>query len=248
MICNKRTVINEGQIIDNRIKISIVIPTYNERDNVKILLESLIINLKNTVKYEIIIVDDNSPDGTGKIVDDLSRYNKHINVVHRPAKMGISSAIIDGIKISKGKYILISDGDLQHSTKFIKILVNEIEKGYDLVIASRYVKEAKIEGWTLIRKIISLGATSLAHLLFPETRKINDPLSGYFIFEKNKIKNLKLSRIGWKILLELLIKAQFAAIKEIPYNFKTRIKGKSKMGVFEYFDYLKLLLMLQINR
>ena len=233
------------QTNESMIETTIIIPTYNERKNLKIFIDQIFDVLGNNNHYEIIIVDDNSPDGTGKIADELRDRNENIIVIHRPTKMGISSAIIDGVKRSNGDYILISDGDLQHSAAFYKTLLNEAKNGYDLIIASRYAKDAKIEGWILTRKIISLGATLIAHLFFPETRKVKDPLSGYFVFKKNKIDNVRLSGIGWKFLLELLIMVNFKRIKEISYSFKTRINGESKMGALEYWNYLKLIFNLK---
>lgn len=236
------------QIKDTKeIKISVIVPTYNEKENLIQFVNEVKANMGKKVNYEIIVVDDNSPDGTGEIADDLSMKNNSIKVIHRPQKMGLSSAIIDGLKVSDGEYIIVSDGDLQHSPTLFREFQNEIQNGFDLVIASRYIQGAKIDGWSLFRRSISMGATLFAHLLIPETRKINDPLSGYFIFKKSLIESTNLSGIGWKFLLELIANSRFEKNIEVPYIFKIRTNGKSKLKLSDYMDYLKLIFFLISN-
>ena len=169
------------------IKTSIVVPTYNEKDNLLQLVDWIQSILNGNTGFEIIIVDDNSPDGTGQLAEKLSMNNKSVKVIHRPKKLGLASALIEGFKVSKGEYIVVSDADLQHSPVLIKTFLDAANKGADLVIASRYVKGASISEWSSLRRVISRGATLLAHILLPDARRVKDPLSGYFMFKRNGI-------------------------------------------------------------
>ena len=146
-------------------ELSIIIPTYNEKDNIPILLHRIeALGMNN----EIIVVDDNSNDGTAEVVQRLSSKYHNIHLIERPEKMGISSAVKDALEIANGKYALVMDGDLQHPPELIPKLLREIRKGKDIVVASRYMKGGKSE-FGLHRKIVSKVATFFAHtsLLFP---------------------------------------------------------------------------------
>lgn len=228
----------------NDIKISIVVPTYNEKENLLQFVDALKYTLGESDNYEIIIVDDNSPDGTGKLADELSRRNKEITVIHRPEKMGLASALLEGFKISCGEFILVSDADLQHSPSLLKIFLEKVNQGADLVIASRYIAGAETNGWSPWRRIVSKGAIKCAHILLPKTRRIKDPISGYFIFTRKSLMTTKLSGLGWKILLELLVTGGFKRVVEVPYFFKPRLNGKSKLDARTYADYVSLILSL----
>ncbi len=228
-------------------RISIIVPTYNERENIIELierLESLNLNM------EIIIVDDNSPDNTAEEAINLNEKYGNIKVLKRPGKLGLGSAIADGIKIASGDYIAVMDADLQHPPEKIIELYNALENGNDLVIASRYTKGGNIEGWSFYRKIISKGATLIAHLLLPETKKIKDPLSGFFAFKRSVIKDFKPSTRSYKVLLELLhyIRDDNIKIIEVPFTFGLRKRGESKLGINEMIRYLKLVLRLNEYR
>ncbi|MEM3832239.1 MAG: glycosyltransferase [Thermoprotei archaeon] len=228
-------------------KISVVIPTYNERENISELikkLESLELNL------EIIIVDDNSPDNTAEEAMKLADKYNNIKVLKRPGKLGLGSAIADGMKIASGDYIAVMDADLQHPPEKLLEIYKTLENGSDIVIASRYVEGGIIKGWSFYRKIVSKGATLLAHLLLPETKAIKDPLSGFFAFKRTSINNFIPSTHGYKILLELLYQSKVENIKiaEIPYTFITRKRGKSKLSLSEMLRYLNLILKLNEYR
>lgn len=227
------------------VKLSIIIPTYNEKDNLRKVLYLVTKSLVKNVEYEIVVVDDNSPDGTGKIADEISNNLELISVIHRPKKMGLTSAIIDGFAISKGEFIGVLDADLQHSPEVLQNFFNEIELGADLVIASRYIKGGNCNGWNIFRKIVSRSATSIAHIFLPKSRTIMDPLSGFFIFKKKQLCDVQITGIGCKILLEIIVNCNFKKIVEVPYSFKKRAKGSSKLGFQSYIDFLKLIHVLK---
>jgi dolichol-phosphate mannosyltransferase len=217
--------------------LSLVVPTYNERENISILAHKIQEEFKlNKIHGEIIFVDDNSPDGTGGILEDLRKKTKNIKVVHRSGKLGLSSAVLDGWKISSGKILGVMDADLSHPVEKIHELFFPIKKDEaDFTIGSRYIKGGKILGWDFKRKLMSKTATLFAR---PFTN-VKDPMTGFFMIKKDCADFDKLNSKGFKILLELILKADYKKIKEIPITFINRVKGKSKAGSSEIFYYLK---------
>lgn len=216
--------------------LSVVIPTYNEGENILVLIKKLSEDFReNSINAETIIVDDNSPDGTGKLCAALSKKQKNIVVIQRPGKLGLSSAVIDGFKKARGDVIAVMDADLSHPVGVLTKMFAEIRNGADLVVGSRYVKGGRTEGWPLKRKITSWGATMLA---LPFT-KIKDPVSGFFMLRREVIKGVSLSPIGYKIGLEVIAKGNYKKAVEIPYVFVNRKAGKTKLDVKEYVNYLK---------
>ncbi|MFH1105682.1 MAG: polyprenol monophosphomannose synthase [Candidatus Aenigmatarchaeota archaeon] len=215
--------------------LSLVIPTYNERENVGKLIERLEkIFKKNRIVSEIIVVDDNSPDGTADAVKIFSRKFKNIRLIQRPGKFGLSSAVIDGFKAARGNVLGVMDADFSHPPEKIPEMFNKINAGVDLVVGSRYAKGGRIENWSALRKITSKGATILA---MPLTR-ISDPVSGFFMLKKSVIAGRKLSPTGYKIGLEIIVKGKYKSAKEIPFAFANRKSGKSKLNAKEYANYI----------
>jgi len=218
-------------------ELSLVIPTYNEKENIQNLIKKIQEEFKeNEIDGEIIIVDDNSPDGTGKIIETLKKEQKNLKIIHRKGKLGLSSAVLDGWKIAEGKILGVMDADLSHPPEKIKELFWAIGKDkVDFTIGSRYIKGGKIEGWNLKRKIMSKTATLLSRIY----TNVKDPMTGFFMIKKEVIKNANLNPKGFKILLEIIIKGKYKNIKEIPITFINRIEGKSKAGTKEIFYYLQ---------
>jgi len=223
-------------------KVSIIIPTYNESDNIEELIERLESTLLN-INSEIIIVDDDSPDNTASIAENMKNKFKNIIVIIRKNKKGLSSAIIEGINISSGKFIAIMDADLQHPPEILKCLYKKILNHKDIIIASRY-SGVNVTNWSLLRKLISKTAIFLSHTLFPKIKSISDPMSGYFIFKKEILNNIILNPIGFKILLEILIKTNYKSIEEIPYEFGIRKHNKSKLGILQIISFIKHIFLL----
>ncbi len=221
---------------------SIIIPTFNERDNI-IPLVQCIAKAISGYKYQIVFVDDNSQDGTAAAAKSLAS-DYPIKVLVRQNKRGLATAILDGIDLADGEIIGVMDADLQHPPEVLASLIKEIEKGKDLVIASRYVPGGGCENWKLSRRIISKGAIALAHIFLPPTRKIKDPVSGFFIFRRGLIENLKLDPTGYKILLEILMMAEPEKVAEVPFGFIVRKVGRSKLSLSQEPDYLRHLLSL----
>ena len=228
---------------ENNAQISIIIPTYNESQNILQILKSIKDNLPKNFVTQTIVVDDNSPDGTGKLVEDYLKNIKKmadytIEIIHRKAKDGLSSAILKGIQHAKGDTIVVMDCDFSHPPHIIPKLIESIKKyQYDIVVASRYIKGGKIQGWSLKRKTMSKFATLIAKKgLGIDT---HDPMSGFFAFKRNIIKGLNIDAIGYKFLLEILVKTKNVSIKEIPYTFQNRELGSSKLSIRTIFDYYR---------
>lgn len=229
----------------NKKSISIVLPTYNERKNIKKIIPEIIkICEKNFDFFEIIVVDDNSPDKTYEEARKIK--DNRIKVFVRKGERGLASAIKFGIENAKYKYVCIMDADFQHPPKFIPILYNKlIENDADIVIASRFLRESKIYGFK-IRKFFSKTAIYFISSFFPNLKNISDPLSGFFILNKEKIDLKNIRCIGFKFLFELLSKQQLKVI-EVPFEFEKRRYGKSKMNLKEVINFIKLIFILLID-
>ncbi|MEM2757314.1 MAG: glycosyltransferase family 2 protein [Sulfolobales archaeon] len=216
--------------------LSIIVPTYNERDNIEELIRRVGKSLDG-VEYEVIVVDDNSPDGTAEVAEGLSKEFP-VRVVRRPSKLGLASAVLEGFKASRGDYVVVMDADLQHPPELIPKMYEYALKGYELVIASRYVFSGSVSGWGFTRRLISKTAIILAKLLIPKTRGVKDPLSGFFLIKRDSLVGVGLSPRGFKILLELLVKGRYVRVYEVPYHFSVRLRGKSKLSFKELMNYL----------
>ena len=218
--------------------VSVVIPTYNEAGGIEQLISRLSdVFAKAQIRAEIVIVDDNSPDGTGAIVDRLSSTYP-VRCVHRAGKLGLSSAVIDGWKTCDAPILGVMDADFSHDPAIIPELVGSIQRGEcELAIGSRYVKGGGITNWPLRRRITSTVAISLARPLTP----VRDITSGYFFCKRSVIDGVTLDPIGFKIGLEVIVKGKYQKAKEVPYVFTDRTQGSSKLNSGEIFNYLKQL-------
>lgn len=217
--------------------ISIIIPTYNERDNITPLVERLSRTLEGR-KYEVLFVDDNSKDGTIDVIADLS-IKYPVKAIVRASERGLATAVLHGFKFAQGNIIGVMDADLQHPPEINADLIKAIENGADMAIASRYIPGGGVPNWGLLRRIISKGASTIAHLFLPTSRKVKDPMSGFFMFRGEGIDQVVFKPTGYKILLELLIIGKFNNVVEVPFIFEDRSSGRSKMKAKQQIDYLK---------
>jgi dolichol-phosphate mannosyltransferase len=233
-------------LTDKTLELSIVVPTYMEAENIPMLVEGVENALKG-VSFELIIVDDNSPDGTAALAEKLNGKYGNIKVLRRPGKLGLGSAVLEGFREAKSDVLAVMDADLQHPPKLLPQMYREICEGYSLVVASRYVDGGGVEGWSLLRKIASLGAVKLAHLLLPKTRSVRDPMSGFFMLRRSVVDGVGLSSRGFKVLLEILVKGRYGSVVEVPYVFKPRRRGESKLNLKETLHYAFLLIKLRVK-
>lgn len=235
----------------NIVAFSIIIPTYNESGNILRLIGEIEKNLPKSDFTEIVIVDDNSPDGTGELVDNYINEHKsedqkdvnnkatncRIKIVHRTGKNGLIPAIMDGVKQSSGRNVIIMDADFSHPPEVIPRMMHELKMNpKSIVIGSRYVEGGKVVGWPTKRKILSTGASFLARFGL-NVRGVKDPMSGLFALPRELIKNISIDTKGYKILLEILVKNKEVPTKEIPYTFTERRSGKSKMDYGVIMNY-----------
>jgi len=218
--------------------VTVILPTYNERYNI----ENAIITIdtifkKANVTVEILVIDDNSPDYTCEVVKKLQKQELfcELNLLVREVDHGLSKSINDGFKIAKGEYIFVTDADLQHDVDMIPLVLDYFEM-YDVLVGSRYCAAGKIEKWSIVRRVISFGATGLGRCLFPE---LTDPVSGFFGVKRSVIEGIEFDKSrGYKILLDVLEYGKYDNVKEFPYTFKSRSHGESKLGSSTILDFV----------
>lgn len=233
---------------DPNCQLSLVIPTYNERENLPVLVSSLVAVLDGVIpdRYEIIIVDDDSPDRTWELAQSLQVSYPQLQVVRRRRERGLATAVICGWQMARGEILGVIDGDLQHPPATLKQMLKAIEAGADLVVASRYTRGGSVGSWNSIRQFLSRGAVSLALWMLPEiARQLRDPMSGYFLVKRLAIADCELSPIGYKILLEVMARGQIDRVQEVPYTFLERKEGSSKVTWRQYEQYIRHLIRLR---
>lgn len=223
-------------------KVSIILPTFNERENIRVLIPSIgEVMRKAGLEYEIVVVDDNSPDGTAEEAVKLSNIYP-VRVVRRPGKMGLSSSVYEGVKHSTGDVIVVMDADLQHPPEYIPVLVKRIQDGCDITVASRYVKGGRVEGFPVIRQLVSKASIFLAHMLVRGSRRVRDAVSGFFAARKSILQYWRLVEPrGYKVLVEILAEVEDARVCEEPFTFKGRASGSSKLSSRVILSYVRML-------
>lgn len=222
--------------------LSIIVPTYNEKGNMRPLITGLTETLtKEGIPFEIIVMDDNSPDGTAAEVAALK--NPKARAVVRTTNRGLSPAVIQGYEEAKGDIYLVMDADLSHPISAVPAIYRRItENGADVVVGSRHTAGGGIENWPLVRRIISFGAALMARPLTPCT----DPMAGFFAIKPSVIKGVKLNAEGFKILLEVLVKGNYKSLQEVPITFKDREVGESKLTSGVMINYITHLIQLYL--
>ena len=224
-------------------QLSVVVPTFNERDNVTALLRKLETALAG-VAWEVIFVDDNSPDGTWDVVRDLARRDNRVRCIRRIGRRGLSGACIEGILASSAPCAAVMDADLQHDeAQLPKMLALLQAGGIDLVVGSRYIEGGSADSFNKGRAGASALATEVAKRVLRV--KIADPMSGFFMIRRDRFEQLapQLSTQGFKILLDVVATARGELrIQEIPYSFGSRLHGESKLDSMVALDFLGLVL------
>lgn len=217
--------------------VSVVVPTYNEKANVKELVSQLRYVLSGAaIGYEIIFVDD-SIDETPDLLRLLSKQYSEVKYLHRESTRGLASAVVSGFAQAEGDVIIVMDADLQHPPEMIPLMIQRLTNA-DIVIPSRFVDGGSDGGLNAFRKLISWTARMIGRLSIKRLREISDCTGGYFALKRHVIEGVQLEPIGWKILMEILVKGQYETVHEIPYTFLARNDGESKMGVKEQWNYL----------
>jgi dolichol-phosphate mannosyltransferase len=239
-----------NRLQDNTIELSLIIPTYNESHNLPILIPSLIQLLNDTIpdRYELIVVDDNSPDKTWEVAINLTSRYRQLKVMRRESEKGLSTAVIRGWQVAKGRILGVIDADLQHPPEILWQLWQEMQRGADLAVASRHVEGGGVSEWNLMRRFLSRGAQMLGLVILPEVvSRLSDPMSGYFMVRRDTISGMVLSPVGYKILIEVVARGRIRWIGEVGYVFRERQAGASKVTWKQYLEYIRHLLQLRLD-
>jgi dolichol-phosphate mannosyltransferase len=225
------------------IELAVVIPTLNERENIAALVERLGTALTG-IRWEAVFVDDDSPDGSADLVRELGQQRGNIRCVQRLGRRGLSSACIEGILASSAPYIAVMDADLQHDEALLpKMLATIKEEQLDIVVGTRYGADGSVGDWQKSRVVISDLASRLARLVVKA--ELTDPLSGFFVISRTAFAATmrNLSGQGFKILLDIFASApKPLAFAELPFHFRRRVNGESKLDTLVAWEYLTLLL------
>ena len=218
-------------------KISIVVPTYNESENVGNLTNQIDYALRG-IDYEVIFVDD-STDNTPDVIKKIMTENPKVRMFHRDTEKGLATAVLKGFSLAEGDYLAVMDADLQHPPKILRSMYAVMETGVDFCIPSRFIPGGSDGGLGPYRKLVSGVARYIGKILLPCLRKITDPTSGLFMFRREAINDADMRPIGWKIMVEVLATATYKTVVEIPYKFQARPAGESKLSSKVTLEYLK---------
>lgn len=218
-----------------RADLTLVVPTYNEKDRLAELTGALFAAAAGAgVNLELVIVDDNSPDGTGQIADELARTHR-MKVVHRSGKLGLGTAVVAGFAVATADVVGVMDADFSHPPTLVpRMLAVFRATGADAVVASRYVPGGSTPDWPLKRRVLSRVACMLARPLSP----IRDAASGFFLIRRAIAQSVTIKAGGFKICLELIVRGWPVSLVELPYRFDDRELGESKMSMREAAGYL----------
>ena len=212
--------------------LSVVVPTYNEAGSIPKLAERLRVALDGR-EWELVVVDDGSPDGTADIAAALAPRIP-VNVVRRAGKAGLASAVVAGFHAARGDILVVMDADLSHPPETVPALAAAIDAGADLAVGSRYVKGGGVMDWPWRRRVVSRVACLMGNALVP----VRDATSGFFALRRSVVDGVKLNPIGFKIGFEVIARGRYAKVVEVPYTFRDRELGASKFGRREIIQYV----------
>lgn len=221
-------------------ELSIVIPTYNEKDNIEKLVQEIERALSG-IAYEIVFVDD-SKDDTPIVIQSMQDKYPYISLYHRENEKGLATAVLLGFSKAQGKYLAVMDADLQHPPMILRSMYAVVKtQNADFCIPSRFIFDGSDGGLNLYRKIVSGTARYMGKIMLSSLRKISDPTSGLFMFKKSVIEDADLRPVGWKIMVEVLAMADYHTVYEIPYRFSPRNAGESKLSTKVTLEYIRQL-------
>jgi dolichol-phosphate mannosyltransferase len=221
------------------VKLSLVIPTFNESKNVEELVARLtsVLDVFLPGGYELIVVDDDSPDETWAVALRLADRYPALRVMRRRGEKGLSTAVIRGWQAACGEVLAVIDADLQHPPELVERLWSEIAKGADLATGSRHVAGGGVSDWSAVRRALSRGAQLLGLFVLPGVvGRVSDPMSGYFMVRRSAIAETELSPLGYKILIEVIGRGRIGRIAEVGYVFQERTAGESKVTSKLYLE------------
>lgn len=218
-------------------KVTIVSPTYNEAENIPRLIHDVGAVLLG-IDYELLIADDDSPDRTWAVAQELAAQNPRVRVVRRTTNRGLSPAVIEGFLSSSSEYVGVIDADLQHDPAILPRMIAALDSGAEIAVGSRYTEGGATGTWNAVRRFESWVATKLAQTFLGV--QLTDPMSGYFILPRDDFNRIhkELGSGGFKILLEIIARLAPSRLEEIPYTFRSRVSGRSKLSSIVVLQYL----------
>ena len=210
-------------------KFALVVPTLNEAGSIRTLLERVVAVLSNTtIPWEILVVDDDSRDGTADIALGFAQSDPRVRILVRHGKRGLAGAITYGWSQTDADLLGVIDADLQHPPEVLSALLGEVRDGADLAIASRYVRPHSMDKWNPLRRAVSRLSILVSRPVQKPELTIKDPMSGFFVLRRRPISGISFQQTGFKLLLEILARGRINSAIEIPFTFEPREKGKSK--------------------
>jgi dolichol-phosphate mannosyltransferase len=227
--------------------LSVVVPTFKESENIGLFLEALCDSLDPVLpgNYEIVVMDDDSPDGTLDVAAAVAATRSQVRLVRRVNKRELSTAVIRGWQLARGQALCTINADFQHPPALIAGLWQLLQTN-DLVVASRYCKGGGVGNWSITRRVLSRGATLMGQIILPQVyNRVTDPLSGCYMFRRQAIVNVELNPLGYKSLIEILVRGKVSRIAELPYQMRERERGASKATGARSLDYIKQLIRLR---
>jgi dolichol-phosphate mannosyltransferase len=233
----------------NRETLALIIPTLNEAQNIRNVLNRVRSVLDPVgIDYEILVVDDDSSDGTGEIVSAIGLEDPRVRLIVRKGAKGVAGATLLGWENTDASIVGAMDADLQHPPELVPALVAEILAGHDVAIGSRYADGGSLGNWNLPRKLLSNAALWVAMPVQRKQIRAKDPTAGYFLVRRECIDQIQFQRTGFKLLLDVLVRGRIRSIKEIPYTFESRHHGASKATFKVACEYAGLLARLYWER
>jgi len=229
-------------------RLTLVIPTLREVESLRILLDRVTASLeKQSLPFDILVVDDDSCDGTEELVSSITRTDPRVRLLVRKGERGLSGAILHGWQQCEASVLGVMDADLQHPPELLPALVDAIQNGNDIAIGSRYVAGGRVDRWNPLRRLLSAAAVWVTYPLQRCSLKAHDPMSGFFLVRRHCVEQVELQPAGFKLLLEILVRGHIASVCEIPIAFGRRAAGRSKANLRVAWEYFCLLARLYAN-
>lgn len=230
-------------------RLALVIPTFCEAGNICELLNAVRRALDPVgVHYEILVVDDESCDGTGELVNEIAGSDPRVRLLVRRGERGLSGAILHGWRHTDADIVGVMDADLQHPPELLPQLLRAILDDRDIAIGSRYTEGGEVGRWKRLRKLCSSTAVSMTWPLQRRGMLTKDPMSGYFLVRRSCLGDIRFQQEGFKLLLEILVRGKITTIQEIPFVFGERVSGASKANLRVATDFVRLLVRLYAER
>jgi dolichol-phosphate mannosyltransferase len=234
---------------DSREKLALVIPALQEAGNLPEVLRRTLAALDEVpLQSEVIVVDDDSRDGTVEIVRAMAVLDPRVRLLVRQGERGLAGAVLHGWRQSDGTLLAVMDADLQHPPELLPQLLGAMLCGADVAVASRYKTGGSTGQWNAARRFVSSSATWLTKPLLPSKLRVKDPMSGFFVIRRECVEGLRLQTTGFKLLLELLVRGRIGQVSEVSFSFGVRHAGRSKASLQVAREYGRLLLRLYRER